>query len=262
MPAITVGDIDINYETAGSGPPVILLHGLAEDHRSWSEIQAGLNEWSTYAIDVRGHGATTIGKPKGSLNQLGDDLIGFIEKVTGPAAVVGFSLSGTIVLWAAVKRPDLITHPILVATSSVIGKAGIQYYHTRIAQLESGDYGEFAAGLREDTSHQVLADVDVSSLLAYRLETIGRGEGFINAAQAMAGLRELSLNDFIHQIHHHVDIIGADGDQFCPRKAADIMMESLPDATYHEIAGSRHLIRVDQPDALINVLKKILGGDE
>lgn len=41
-------------------------------------------------LDNLCRGATTSGEVEGSLVQLGHDLIGFLEQVTGPAAVVGF----------------------------------------------------------------------------------------------------------------------------------------------------------------------------
>ena len=258
MSTVMVGDITVNYTTAGSGPPVVLLHGLAEDHRSWSHVQAQLSDYTTYALDLRGHGSTTRGEGDGSLKQLGHDLIGFLEQVTGPAAVVGFSLGGTIVLWGAAERPDLLIHPIPVATSSIVGRAAAKYFAGRIAQIERGDHSGFAAGVRQDTAQQVVTDVDLDALVAYRLEAVGSGEGYMNAARAMIGLRTTRLTPRLTHIKTHVDVIGADRDLFCPRKAADIMIDALPDATYHEITGASHLIAVDQPAAFISLLARLL----
>lgn len=258
MSTVIVDDITIHYNKSGSGPPVVLLHGLAEDHRSWSQVQAELSDYTTYAVDLRGHGSTTSGEGAGSLKQLGHDLIGFLEQVTGPAAVVGFSLGGTIVLWAAAERPDLVIQPIPVATSSVVGRAAASYFAGRIAQVESGDLSGFADGLRQDTAQQVVTDVDIDALVAHRLEAVGSGAGYINAAKAMIGLRTTRLTPRLTDIQTHVDVIGGERDRFCPRKAADIMMDALPNATYHEIANASHLIAVDQPAAFVTLLAKLL----
>ncbi len=260
MNTVTINDISVNYEMVGSGPPVVLLHGLAEDHRSWSRIQTDLFDWTTYAVDLRGHGATTSGEGEGSLVQLGHDLIGFLEQVTGPAAVVGFSLGGTIVLWATAERPDLVVHPIAVATSSVVGRAAVGYYAGRIAQLNAGNHDEFAAGLRADTANAVVSDVGFDALIAQRLEAVGSGAGFLNAATAMIRLHDTPLTPRLAEIELHVDVIGAERDKFCPRKAADIMLAALPDATYHEIANAGHLIAVDQPRAFASMLAGILNS--
>jgi pimeloyl-ACP methyl ester carboxylesterase len=171
---------------------------------------------------------------------------------------VGFSLGGTIVLWAAAERPDLVVHPIPMATSSIVGRAAAGYFAGRIAQLEAGDHAGFAAGLHDDTAHQALTNVALDERVARRLEAVGSGQGYINAATAMMRLRDTPLTPRLTEIESHVDVIGADRDMFCPRKAADIMVEALPNATYHEIAGSGHLIAVDQPEALISLLATLL----
>jgi pimeloyl-ACP methyl ester carboxylesterase len=56
----------------------------------------------------------------------------------------------------------------------------------------------------------------------------------------------------------HVEVVGAEHDAFCPRKAADILVDALPDATYHEIPGAGHLMAVDAPDAVTATLIQLL----
>ena len=120
---VTLGDIHVNYRTAGSGPAVVLLHGLAEDHASWNPVLEHLGNFTVFAVDLRGHGATPAGAGRGSLEQLGDDLVGFLREVSGPARVVGYSLGGTIALEAATRPDAAVEGVIAVATSSVVGRA-------------------------------------------------------------------------------------------------------------------------------------------
>ena len=101
MSTVELNDIVVNYRQSGSGPPVVLLHGLAEDLRSWDAVTAHLGGFTVYTPDLRGHGRTTPGEGAGTLSQLSDDLAAFLSTVTGPAAVVGYSLGGAIGLKAA-----------------------------------------------------------------------------------------------------------------------------------------------------------------
>lgn len=258
MHSVTINDIDVSYRVAGSGPPVVLLHGLAEDNRSWAGVQAALSNQTTYAVDLRGHGSTTSGQGNGTLAQLGQDLIGFLEQVTGPAAVVGYSLGGTITLWAAAKRPNLVKRPIVVATSSIVGRAAASFFAGRIAQIEAGDMVGFAAGLKDDTIQQLVDKADLDAVAAYRVRAVGDGAGYINAAKAMVGIRQTPLMPLLPEIKQTVRVIGGENDLFCPRKAADIMIDTLPAATYHEIANAGHLISVDQPEAYAALLASLL----
>ena len=108
-----INDIDIAYSESGQGQKVVLLHGLAEDRHSFAAVRKRLRGAHTFACDLRGHGETGLGNAEGTLTQLGNDLVGFLEAITGPAVCIGYSLGGTIVLWAAAMRPDLVRHAIV-----------------------------------------------------------------------------------------------------------------------------------------------------
>jgi pimeloyl-ACP methyl ester carboxylesterase len=258
MSTVELGDIVVNYRRSGSGQPVVLLHGLAEDLHSWDTVAAHLGGFAIHAVDLRGHGRTTSGAAAGTLSQLADDLAAFLRVVTGPAAVVGYSLGGTIGLKAASTPGTLIGHLIAAATSSVVGSAAAEFFAGRIAQLEARDQEGFAAGLRDDTALQVVAEADIDALTSKRLNAVGDGRGYINAARAMIGIRSEPLNPRLRQIGVPVDVIGAAGDVFCPRRAADIIVDNVDDCRYHEVAGAGHLLSVDQPDAYGKLLAQLL----
>ena len=258
MSTVDLDDIVVNYRERGSGPPVVLLHGLAEDHRSWDPVAAHLDGFTVHALDLRGHGRTTPGRGTGTLSQLSDDLTAFLSTVTGPAAVIGYSLGGTIGLKAATALRTLIGHLIVVATSSVVGAAAAGFFEGRIAQLEAQDWSSFAAGLRDDTSKQIVTGADVDGVASSRMDAVGDGRGYINAARAMIGIRSEPLNPRLAQIEVPVDVVGAEFDVFCPRRASDIIVDAVDPGRYHEVAGAGHLLSVDQPDAYGALLARLL----
>ncbi len=260
MSSTRLGDIDVNYRTAGSGPPVVLLHGLAEDCASWNPVLGHLEDWTSYAVDLRGHGATTAGAGRGTLEQLGDDLVAFLREVSGPARVVGYSLGGTIALEAACRADPSVTGVIAVATSSIVGRAAADFFAGRISQIVSGDWASFAEGLLADTAGQVVTGADLDAITAARLAAVGSGAGYVNAARAMIAMRSAPLNPRLGRVAVPVEVIGADRDLFCPRKAADILVEALPDARYHEITGAGHLVSVDRPEPYGRLLARLLEG--
>ncbi|MBZ0130825.1 MAG: alpha/beta hydrolase [Rhodobacteraceae bacterium] len=244
---VRLRDIEVNYHKAGKGVPAVFIHGLAEDHRSWANLQGDLTGIESYAYDLRGHGRTSLGQPDNTLEQLGRDLIAFLENVTGPAACIGFSLGGTVVLWAAAKRPDLVTHAIVVGTSSKVGRAAVGFFQQRIGQLQD-DRAMFDKGLASDTASQLVRQhADIDAVAAQRLAAVGDGGGYINAARAMIALADSSLTPLLADISVPVTVIGGEKDAFCPKKAADMICAELPDAAYHEIPDAGHLMSVDQP---------------
>ena len=258
MTSVALNDIMVNYSRRGTGGPVVLLHGLAEDHRSWDPVADHLGAFNTFAVDLRGHGRTTAGQGAGTLSQLSEDLVMFLGAVSGPAAVVGYSLGGAIALRAAAVAPALIRHLIVVATSSVVGSAAARFFESRVAQIEAGDWAGFAAGLRDDTSKQIVTDADLDSVTASRVEATGDGRGYVNAARAMIGTRSEPLQPLLAGITAPLDIVGAENDVFCPRRASDIIADAAPHSRFHEIAGAGHLVSVDRPRAYGELLARLL----
>ena len=57
-----------------------------------------------------------------------------------------------------------------------------------------------------------------------------------------------------------MDIVGAEHDVFCPRRASDIIAEAVDNSRYHEVAGAGHLLSVDRPDAYGELLARLLRG--
>jgi len=248
---VRLGDIDVGYTVVGEGPPVVLVHGLAEDRTSWQRVQAGLSGYRTYSYDLRGHGETTLGDGDGTLAQLGADLARFLETVTGPATCVGYSLGGTIVLWAAAEYPGLVRHAVVAGTSSVVGRRAGEFFEQRIDTIRKS-FPEFADALRNDTAGQlVAAPGELDAVVKRRLAAIGDGGGYVNAARAMRRLVDEPLTPVLARIGCRVDVIGGEKDAFCPRKAADVLMSSLADAEYQEIAGAGHLLSIDKPAAYV-----------
>lgn len=260
---VTLGDIEATYDRVGSGPAVVLIHGLAEDRRSWRNVQDSLTGVATYAYDLRGHGDTSSGRPAASPIQLRDDLLGFLETVTGPAICVGFSLGGTIVLAAAAQRPDLVTRIVTIGTSSVVGRGAAKFYTGRVELFRGTDSAEQHATMRADTAaalHNPTSDVD--RVTEARLSAIGDGQGYINACLAMASLHESPLTPALSAIGTNiaVTVVGADHDTFCPKKAAEILLGAIAHAAYAEISEAGHLMLVDQPQQVEALLQRLVDG--
>ena len=71
---------DLNYIIAGEGPPLLLVHGVAGDWRTWEPVISGLAcDHEVIAVDLPGHGASQAGAGDYSLGGLANvlrDLIG------------------------------------------------------------------------------------------------------------------------------------------------------------------------------------------
>ena len=96
---IRAGAIDIGYEDAGRGMPVILLHGFPHDRRLWMRQLPALGACCRcIAPDLRGFGESTTARPY-SMDQYADDLAQLMDALEiGSAVVVRLSMGGYITL--------------------------------------------------------------------------------------------------------------------------------------------------------------------
>lgn len=103
------------YEEAGSGIPLILLHGNGEDRSYFRHQIKDLQDIRhVYALDTRGHGQSPRGTAPFTLNRFVRDLEEFMDQNgIKQAELLGFSDGANIALLFALKHPDRVTKLIL-----------------------------------------------------------------------------------------------------------------------------------------------------
>ena len=108
-------DIELFYTKAGSGPPLLLLHGNGEDGTYFvHQIEEFSRDFTVYAIDTRGHGKSPRGAAPFTISQFADDLLAFMDRQGLPRAdILGFSDGGNIALIFALRHPDRVRRLIL-----------------------------------------------------------------------------------------------------------------------------------------------------
>lgn len=113
----TAEGLRIHYRTSGSGPPLILIHGIFANLFGWRHVFTQLaQEHTVYALDLKGHGLSD--KPaSGDYSPFGmADLVAHFMDSLGidSAAVVGQSMGGAIAAALAVRHPTRVQRLVLV----------------------------------------------------------------------------------------------------------------------------------------------------
>lgn len=112
-------DISLYYTEAGTGFPLILLHGNDENHHYFDpQIHYFSRQYHVYAIDTRGHGQSPRGNAPFTLSQFADDLYDFMnEKGIEKAHILGYSDGGNIAILFALRHQERIEKLILNAAN-------------------------------------------------------------------------------------------------------------------------------------------------
>src|SRR5690606_30334759 len=97
---VETGGLTIAYERAGDGPPLVLVHGAAEDGRIWAPQLAGLSdELTVVAWDEPGAGRSSDPPEGFGLAGYADGLAALLEALDlGPVHLGGLSWGGTVAL--------------------------------------------------------------------------------------------------------------------------------------------------------------------
>jgi pimeloyl-ACP methyl ester carboxylesterase len=167
----------VSYRTAGSGPALLLLHGIANSSETWERVAPLLSErFTLIAPDLMGHGQSAT--PRGDYS-LGAHASGARDIATALGhermTVLGHSLGGGIAMQFAYQFPERVERMVLVSSG---GLGREVHWLLRAASLPAADYV-----LPALTSRRVLGlGRDISGLLGRvglrpggDLEVLGRG---------------------------------------------------------------------------------------
>jgi len=101
----------IAYEVTGSGPLIVLAHGMGDSRAAYHAVIPPLVAagFRVAAVDLRGCGESSVDWPAWSRTAIAGDLLAVIRHLGGPAVLVGHSISGGAATIAAAQEPSLIT---------------------------------------------------------------------------------------------------------------------------------------------------------
>src|SRR3954466_9047353 len=113
MPYADVGgNIRLFYtdDGAGSGPPLLLVHGWGTDSHQWSwHIDALAGKHRVIAVDLRGHGYSSVPDEGNTPREMAADLAALLDRLAIPEVIaIGHSMGGQVVSILAVEHPDKV----------------------------------------------------------------------------------------------------------------------------------------------------------
>jgi pimeloyl-ACP methyl ester carboxylesterase len=125
------------FRIAGSGPALLMIHGIGDNSTTWNTVQAKLAQrFTVIAPDLLGHGQSDKPRADYSVAAYANgmrDLLSVldIERVT----IVGHSLGGGVAMQFAYQFPHLVDRLVLVGAGGVTKDVNVVF---RLASLPIG----------------------------------------------------------------------------------------------------------------------------
>jgi len=243
------------YEVTGDGPAVVLIHGFGLDLRMWDPQLADLAaRFRVVCYDCRGFGASGPLDPAVPYTHA-SDLVALLDHLDiGEAVLAGLSFGGRVALQTALAAPDRVRG--LALLGSVLD--GVPWDPESARGLEEVARRVQAGG--------VLAGRE--AWLAHPLFAAARSRPDLAAALAamVAGYpgQHWLGQDPHRQTRPPVEVLEgvtvptlvAVGERDVPgfREMSAVLARRIPGAAYHVVAGAGHMINMEQPAAVCELL--------
>lgn len=114
MATLPINGVDLAYDEAGAGEPLLLVHAGIVDRRMWDDVLPALAaRFRVIRPDLRGYGDTPL--PSGEF-VYGADLVALLEALgVARASMVGVSMGGHVALDVAIAHPEVVERLVVVA---------------------------------------------------------------------------------------------------------------------------------------------------
>lgn len=254
MAEVEVNGITVHYEERGSGPSLVLVHGLGGTTELWKPIAAELaREFRVVTYDLRGAGQTTTPPGPYSLELLVDDLAGLTRALElAPMILVGHSMAGGLVLAYAAEHPDDVVAVVGVGAVTDVPDAGREGMRERAEVVRGGGMSDVSRAVAENGTDPSWRHRDGLAFSDFRQSIANNDpEGYALLALVVA---ELDVTAKLRQIQAPVLLVAGETDPVSPpeRNLADV--ELIPDATYVSIPETGHIIPLERPLELLAAL--------
>jgi pimeloyl-ACP methyl ester carboxylesterase len=261
------------FRLTGSGPLIVLVHGITGRSDQWMPVMEALSDrYTLLAPDLLGHGASA--KPRGDYS-LGAYASGIRDLLialnAGPATVVGHSLGGGIAMQLAYQFPERCTRLVLMSSGGI---ARDVHPLLRAASLPGSEIV-----LPLITNQRILR---FGQAVGRALGVIGlqTGSDIAEGARGYASLNDREAREaFLHTIRAVIDpmgqrisgldrlylaealpslIVWGQDDPIIPPHHGEIAHEAMPESRLELIEGAGHFPQVTHPAKVARLLSDFM----
>lgn len=260
--AVRVLTVDIT----GGGEPLVLIHGLATTRSIWRHAAPRLAATrQVVTLDVPGFGAA---RPVGrgfDLEQVAARVVAQLRarRVAEPFDLAGHSMGAALALTLAAREPGAVRSLVLVSPAGLrpippllaaaLGLAAEVYVplRRRALPLASWSWGRrmlMAGGVADGAA----LDPDVVRQL------VGASLGARRIGPALSAVASADLRDVLAGVAAPVGAVWGRDDRVIPPGGMQTVLRLRPGAACEVVDGAGHISMVEQPDAFVEALERVL----
>lgn len=248
----------IAYRREGSGPPVLLIHGVGGDSTNWDSIAERLQpQFDVIAMDLRGHGKSDLITEPIAAHDLARDAVQVLdEAVVAKCRVVGFSLGGAVAQCLTLDFPERVERLTVIGT--VCGRTPEEKQRAldRVEFLKQNGTAAIAEANRERWFTDEFRQTHP--------EAVERRVAQVKACDPASYLYAFTVfctadfADRLHEIEVPTLAVTGEHDSAATPRMAKLMGERIRDSEVHVFPGLRHSLLIEAPARVVGLLEAFL----
>jgi pimeloyl-ACP methyl ester carboxylesterase len=258
--AAEASGVRIAWERRGSGPPLLLIHGLGYARWGWEPVVDELAEAHEVVLfDNRGIGDSEAPLGPYSARMLAEDAVAVLDAAgLERAHVLGTSLGGMVALQVALDWPERVDRLVLACTTPGGESAAPMPEQTvRLIQESPGLPREVA--MRRGVENALAPGADpamIERIMEHRVATAQPLAAWL--AQAAAGV-SFDVWDRVGEISARTLVLTGDLDVVVDPRNSALLAEMIPGARLETFPGAGHLFFWEEPEPFVQVVKEFLA---
>jgi len=267
----------VTYRTAGSGPVLLLLHGIANSSETWEPAADALaDRFTIIAPDLLGHGHSAT--PRGDYS-LGAHASGVRDLLSAlgcdRVTVVGHSLGGGVAMQFAYQFPERCERLVLVSSGGLgrevhllLRAAAIPGADWVLPVLTSRGVRGIGSGIAAVLRQGRIAPSDDIGVLARgfaSLDTAGSRQAFLHTVRSVIDTRgqRVSANDRLHLAAVLPTlIVWGEQDSIIPPAHGRAAHEAMPGSRLELFPGAGHMPHHQDPERFGELLADFCASTE
>ncbi len=258
----TVDEQNLSYYRAGTGSPVLLVHGITTYSFIWRRIVPLLAPYyDVIAVDLLGCGDSD--KPLDvsySIKAHAERLKGFVDCLgIGRFHFVGHDLGGGMGQIFAVQNPDRLLDLSLINTVAydlwpVQPIIALRTPIIRQIMMASMDAGALHFLVKRGLFHKERCTQELMDLFMKPLLKPGGRKAFLHFAKSLDNRNLLEIEQDLRRLSLPVLIIRGDADPYLEPAIAERLHKEIPHSAVVHIATGGHFIQEDEPEQVAAAL--------
>ena len=252
MTVIPVGDIELDYERSGAGPPLLMIMGMSGTALHWGEpfLSELRRDFDLIAYDHRGVGASSRLEGRLTIAQLADDAAALLSALDLDSAhVLGISMGGMVAQELALGHPERV-RALVVGCSYCAQRGQLTPPEVLNRLTEAMTSGDRARAIRAAWEANVSPDAAADEEAYRRFVAIAERRS-VALPVVMAQLRACAAHDTSDRLpllEAPTLVVHGSVDQMIPAAAGEQIASLIPGARLEIIDGVGHLFFWEQPE--------------